>query len=149
MNLRDVQPAVKALLQAHPQLARVPVVLDDGLGEANRERVVALKTQGICLLVWRVESGGIISASRTGAVVQHLAIYVFVEENVTTCRGPGGLNLRHEDATQHVMAALSGARVGPERLVLDEPPFDNLGKVNGVNRILVNALAEHTTQPVP
>ncbi len=147
MNLRDVQPAVKTLLEAHPQLAGVPVVLDDGLGEANRERVAALKTQGLCLLVWRVESGGVLSASRTGTVAQLLAIYVFVEENVAVARGPGGLNLGHEDATQAVMAALSGARVGAERLVLDDPPFENLGKVNGVNRVLVSALAEHITRP--
>ncbi len=47
------------------------------------------------------------------------------------------------------MEALSGARVGPDRITLDDPPFDNLGKVNGVNRMLVNALAELTTEPRP
>lgn len=144
MKIADVQLAVQALLQAHAGLANVPVVLDDGTGEANKDRVAALKTQGLCLLVWRVESGGIVTVSRTGAGVQRLAIFVFIEENVTVCRSATGLNVRHEDATEHVMAALSGAWVGPERVQLDDPPFDNLGKVNGVNRMLVNATVELT-----
>ena len=149
MNLDAVQTSVRARLQAHPGLSGVPVVLDDGTGEANRERATALKSQGLCLLVWRVESGGIISASRTGAVVQRLLVFVFVEESLAVCRAPGGLNLAVETATQRVMEALSGARVGPDRFTLDEPPFDNLGRVNGVNRVLVNATAELTTVPLP
>ncbi|HNU53249.1 MAG TPA: hypothetical protein PKJ98_20345 [Verrucomicrobiota bacterium] len=149
MKLAAVQSNVKALLEAHPRLAGVPIVLDDGLGEANKERVAALKAQGLSLLVWRIESGGIVDASSTGAVIQHLAIFVFIEENVAVCRAPGGVNVHHEDAAQYVMEALSGARVGPDRITLDDPPFDNLGKVNGVNRMLVNALAELTTEPRP
>lgn len=149
MKLSAVQPSVQALLERHPKLAGVPVVLDDGTGEANKDRVQALKTRGLCLLVWRVESGGIVDASKTGAVLQDLAIYVFTEENVPVCRAEGGLNLRHEDATEYVMEALSGARVGPDRIILDDTPFDNLGKVNGVNRMLVNARTQLTTQPLP
>ncbi len=91
MRLADVQSNVKALLEAHPRLAGVPIILDDGLGEANKERVAALKAQGLSLLVWRIESGGIVDASSTGAVIQHLAIFVFIEENVAVCRAPGGL----------------------------------------------------------
>jgi len=144
VKIADVQPTVKTLLEAHAGLANVPVVLDDGTGEANKDRVSALKSQGLCLLVWRVESGGVVTVSRTGAVVQRLAIFVFIEENVTVCRSATGLNVRHEDATEHVMAALTGAPVGPERIQLDDPPFDNLGKVNGVNRMLVNAMVELT-----
>ena len=144
MKIANVQSTVKTLLQAHPVLATVPIVLDDGMGEANKDRVAALKAQGLCLLVWRVESGGVVTVSRTGALVQRLAFFVFVEENVAVCRGADGLNIHHEDATEHVMAALSGAPVGPERIQLEDPPFDNFGKVNGVNRMLVNASVELT-----
>ncbi|MCP5525006.1 MAG: hypothetical protein H7A46_26075 [Verrucomicrobiales bacterium] len=148
MNLRDVQTNVKTLLQAHPGLALAPIVLDDGAGEANPQRTAALKSLGFCLLVWRVEGGGMIDVSRTGAFVQELTVFVFIEEAVPVCRKEGGLNLRHEDATEYVMAALSGARVGPDRFTLDNPPFDNLGRINGVNRVLVNALAQLTIAPL-
>lgn len=148
MNLADAQPTVAALLGRHPALHDVPIVLDDGLGEANKDRVAALKTGGLCLLVWRVESGAIVSVSKTGALLQRLLLFVFVEESVPVCRGAGGLKISAETAAQQVMEALSGARVGAERLTLDDPPFDNLGRVNGVNRILVSALGEFTLVPL-
>lgn len=144
MNLSAVQPAVAAILQAAPALAGVPVVQDDGTGEATPARMTALKAEGICLLVWRVEAGQILGHSRTGTMTQELLVFVFVEENQTVCRSETGLNVRCDDVAQAVMAALSGAKVGPERIQLADPPFDNLGKVNGVNRILVNATTELT-----
>ncbi|MCZ7640023.1 MAG: hypothetical protein M5U12_30600 [Verrucomicrobia bacterium] len=147
MKISEVQPHVKTLLEAHPGLVDAAVVLDDGTGEANQSRQIVLRKTGLCLLVWRVESGGIVDRSRTGAVVQRLDVFVFVEENMAVCRSEQGVGLKHEDATEYVMEALSGAKVGADRITLEDPPFINDGRVNGVNRVLVCASTLLTTVP--
>ncbi|MCA1996445.1 MAG: hypothetical protein LDL56_04355 [Armatimonadetes bacterium] len=148
MTLAEIQPAIREALLRHPDLASLPVILDDGTGEANRERATALKTRGLCLLVWRPEAGGITAESPTGAVVCEVLVLVFVEESRVVNRGEGGTGIAAEVATQKVMSALSGARVGHQRVALDSPPFDNLGAVNGVARFLVSGVVELPVVPL-
>lgn len=148
MRLRDVQSNVRTAILEHPSLAGATVVIDDGTGEKAPGRAAALKSTGFCILVWRVESGGVITRSRNGALVHAVSVFVFVEEDPTINRGDSGFGVQIEDAVEYVQAALSGKEVGPDRFQLDDPPDDNLGKVNGVNRWLVAALTERTTTPI-
>lgn len=148
MNLAEIQTNVRTAILAHPSLSAATVVIDDGTGEKNQSRVAALKASGFSILVWRIESGGIVDASRTGTAIQNISIFVFLEEDTKVNRAEGGFGVQIENALTYVMAALSGARVGSERIVLDNPPFDNLGMVNGVLRILVSAKLQHTTVPI-
>ncbi|MBE7502734.1 MAG: hypothetical protein HS113_21110 [Verrucomicrobiales bacterium] len=147
MKISEVQPHVKTLLEAHPGLTDAAVVLDDGTGEANPARQILLRKAGVCLIVWRVEGGDVVDVSRTGALVERLLIFVFVEESVAVSRSEQGAGLKHEDATQYVMEALSGAVVGPDRITLEDPPFINMGRVNGVNRLMVCASTLLTITP--
>ena len=56
MNLEDLQPWIESLLKAHPSLASVPAILDDGTYPKTPGREEALRSKGLCLVVWQIES---------------------------------------------------------------------------------------------
>lgn len=138
MNLWEIQPAVMARLQADPRFAGVPVIADDGTYPKTPGRETALAGPGLVLIVWEIESDGLVDASKTGLAAHDVYTPVVIEENPTTCRAESGVKIEAEKALQYVLEDLSGHGNGSGRFVVMDPPFKNFGKVNGVRRIVVN-----------
>lgn len=139
MNLWQIQPAVVALLKADSRLEGVPVIADDGTYPKTPGREAALAGPGLVLIVWEIESDGLVDASNTGLAAHDVYTPVVIEENPTTCRAETGVKIEAEKALQHVLSALCGkVASGGSRLVAMDPPFKNFGKVNGVRRIVAN-----------
>jgi hypothetical protein len=138
LNLWEIQPAVTALLQADSRLAGVPVIADDGTYPKTPGRETALGGPGLVLIVWEIESEGLVDASDTGLAAHDVYTPVVIEENPTTCRAETGVKVEAEKALQWVLEDLAGKTAGSRRFVVMDPPFKNFGKVNGVRRIVVN-----------
>lgn len=151
MNIEDVQPWVETLLKAHPQVGSVPILLDDGTYPKTPGREEALRTGGLCLVVWQIESEGLIDETQKGACVEELAIAVVIEENVKVSRGGTGLNIPAEKVLRLVREALVGKeRTGEPGTVLRcaDPPFKNFGNQNGVQRIVAMLALDLQIVPV-
>jgi hypothetical protein len=138
LNLWEVQPAVVALLQADTRLAGVPVIADDGTYPKTPGRETALAGPGLVLIVWEIESDGLVDASNTGLAAHDVYTPVVIEENPTINRGTSGVGIEAEKALQFVLEDIAGKAAGQRRFVVMDPPFKNFGKVNGVRRIVVN-----------
>lgn len=147
MNLWEVQPAIVALLQADPRFAGVPVIADDGTYPKTPGREAALAGAGLVLIVWEIESDGLVDASRTGLAAHEVYTPVVIEENPTICRAATGANIPAEKALQWVLEDISGKPGGPRHFVAMDPPFKNFGKVNGVRRMVVNLSLQTFIQP--
>lgn len=150
MNLWEIQPHIVELLQNAPRLDDVPVLADDGTYPKTPQREEALRTKGLVLIVWQIESDGLIDVSPTGLAIHGIYVPVVIEENVTANRASTGLKLPAEKALQYVLETVSGrpqSGVPNESFVPMDPPFKNFGRVNGVNRIVINFL--HKTVIVP
>ena len=138
MNLWEIQPAVVALLQADSRFEGVPVIADDGTYPKTPGRESALAGPGLVLIVWEIESDGLVDASDTGLAAHEVYTPVVIEENPTTCRADSGVKIEAEKALQWVLEDVAGKAAGARRFVVMDPPFKNFGKVNGVRRIVVN-----------
>ena len=138
MNLWEIQPAVVALLQADSRFEGVPVIADDGTYPKTPGRETALAGPGLVLIVWEIESDGLVDASDTGLAAHEVYTPVVIEENPTTCRADSGVKIESEKALQWVLEDVAGKAAGSRRFVVMDPPFKNFGKVNGVRRIVVN-----------
>lgn len=139
MNLWEIQPAVVALLEADTRLAGVPVVADDGTYPKTPGRETALAGPGLVLIVWEIESDGLVDATEAGLAAHDVYTPVVIEENPTVCRTEGGVKIEVEKALQYVLEDLSGKPGGArQRFVVMDPPFKNFGKVNGIRRIVAN-----------
>ena len=114
-------------LQGHATLGPVPVLLDDGTYDRTPGRELALKTQGVVMIVWQIASFGIVAQSRDGVAAHLVYIPVVIEENVERNRN-GGLNLPWERLLQHGLEALSGAKQNNVEFQLHDPAWQNLGK---------------------
>lgn len=147
MNLWDIQPAVKAALESHPSLAGVPVLLDDGAYDRTPGREAALKGAGVVMIVWQIASFGIPSSARDGVAAHLVYTPVVIEENVERNRH-GGLGLTWERLLQHGLEALSGRRQSGIEFQIYDPAWQNLGKVDGVNRIVLNILSTSYVKPL-
>jgi hypothetical protein len=134
LNLWEIQPAVVALLQADTRLAGVPIIADDGTYPKTAGRETALAGAGLVLIVWEIESDGLVDAAKTGLAAHDVYTPVVIEENPTACRAESGVKIPAEKALQYVLEAIAGA----QGFRVMDPPFKNLGKVNGVRRIIVN-----------
>jgi hypothetical protein len=146
MNLWDLQSAVKDTLQGHATLGPVPVLLDDGTYDRTPGRELALKTQGVVMIVWQIASFGIVAQSRDGVAAHLVYIPVVIEENVERNRN-GGLGLPWERLLQHGLEALSGAKQNNVEFTMHDPAWQNLGKIDGVNRVVLNILATSYVKP--
>ena len=140
MNLlSDIQPFAAELQRNSPDLAGVPVLEDDGTYPKTPEREEALRTQGLVLIVWQIESDGLVDSSPTGVAAHDIYVPVVIEENVKANRSETGTGIVVEKALQHVLSALCGKPADcSRRFIAMDPPFKNFGKVNGVNRIVAN-----------
>jgi hypothetical protein len=152
VNLWEIQPAVVALLQADTRLAGVPVIADDGTYPKTPGRETALAGPGLVLIVWEIESDGLVDAARGGLAAHDVYCPIVIEENPGACRAATGVQIEAEKALQYVLEAISGeaavatcqtvAACQPvaacQRFVVMDPPFKNFGRVNGVRRIVVN-----------
>jgi len=140
MNLEDIQPWVIDLLKAHPALAGVPVLADDGTYPQTPAREDALRTKGLVLIVWQIESEGLIDDSPGGAAVEEITIAIVIEENALVSRAPGGAGIRAEKVLRLVREATIGKRhASAPKVALraGDPPFKNFGTKDGVQRIVV------------
>jgi len=138
LNLWELQPAVVALLKADSRLEGVPVIADDGTYPKTPGREAALAGPGLVLIVWEIESDGLVDASNTGLAAHDVYTPVVIEENPTACRAESGVKIEAEKALQWVLEAVAGKASGNRRFVAMDPPFKNFGKVNGVRRIVAN-----------
>ncbi len=91
MNLWEIQPAVVALLQADTRLAGVPVIADDGTYPKTPGRETALAHEGLVLVVWEIESDGLVDAAKTGLAAHDVYTPVVIEENPAACRSANGV----------------------------------------------------------
>jgi hypothetical protein len=114
------------------------VLADDGTYPKTPGRETALAGPGLVLIVWEIESDGLVDASPTGLAAHDVYTPVVIEENPTKCRAEGGINIQAEKALQYVLETIAGQQGGGQRFVVMDPPFKNFGKVNGVRRIVVN-----------
>ncbi|HNQ89018.1 MAG TPA: hypothetical protein PKM73_10425 [Verrucomicrobiota bacterium] len=146
MNLWEIQAAVKEGLEAHPTLAGVPVLLDDGTYERTPGREHALKTEGVVLIVWQIASFGIPALANDGVAAHLVYVPIVIEENVERNRH-GGLNLPWEKLLQSGLEALSG-RKGRFEFQMYDPAWQNLGKVDGTNRVILNLLTTAYVKPL-
>lgn len=146
MNLWEIQAAVKAGLEAHPTLAGVPVLLDDGTYERTPGREQALKAEGVVMIVWQIASFGIPALATDGVAAHLVYVPVVIEENVERNRH-GGLGLPWEKLLQCGLEALSG-RKGRFEFQMYDPAWQNLGKVDGTNRIVLNLLTTAYVKPL-
>lgn len=150
MNLWLIQPFAADLLRAAPTLAGVPVLTDDGSYPKTPQREEALRTKGLVLIVWQIESDGLIDTSFTGLAAHEIYVPIVIEENVKANRSETGTRIEAEKALQYVLAALCGKPAGgppKQNFVAMDPPFKNFGKVNGVNRIVANLSIRAHIQP--
>ena len=147
MNLWEIQPAVKTALQTHPDLAGVPVLLDDGAYDRTPGREVALKGAGVVMIVWQIASFGIPALARDGVAAHLVYVPVVIEENVERNRN-GGLGRPWERLLHHGLEALSGRRQSGFEFQLHDPAWQNLGKIDGVNRVVLNVLCTSYVNPL-
>lgn len=147
MNLWSIQTAVKTALETHPSLAGVPVLLDDGAYDRTPGREAALKSAGVVMIVWQIASFGIPALARDGVAAHLVYVPVVIEENVERNRN-GGLNQPWERLLQFGLEALSGRRAEGTQFQLYDPAWQNLGKIDGVNRVVLNVLCTAYVKPV-
>lgn len=146
MNLEDVQPYVLGKLQAaaavgHP-LNGIPILSDDGTYPKTPGREAALRDVGIVLIVWQIESDGLVSASPNGMASHDIYVPVLIEENPAVCRAAGALNFPAEKALRLVLQAVPGKPPGAMRptnsVEVHDPPFQSFGTIQGVRRFVAN-----------
>lgn len=139
MNIEDVQPWAVSLLVGYPPLAAVSVLADDGTYPKTPGREKALTESGLALVVWQIESAGIVDEVGNGTTIESVLIPVVVEENVAVNGGTTGTGIACAKALRFVREALVGRRWPTERGTIIHPsgmPFRNFGTVNGVQRIV-------------
>ena len=139
MRIDAVQGWIGGLLRAGPEFPGGSLLLDDGTYPKTPGREHALSTQGLCLILWQIESDGLVDETDKGACIERLSLPVVIEENVSVCRGPTGIQIPAEKALRLVREALVGKRPDGEPGVVlrcANPPFKNFGNQNGVQRIV-------------
>ena len=140
MNIEEVQPWIAGLLREYEPLASVTVLVYDGTYPKTPGREDALRKGGLVLVVWQIESDGLIDDHPKGAAIERLNLAVVIEENVAVCRVAEGRQIPAEKALRLVREAVVGAkRSGEPGTVLrsGDPPFHNFGNLNGVQRLVV------------
>lgn len=146
MNFDEIQPAIKALIIAHPNLTLEAVLEDDGTWPRTPGREAALNGRGICITIWQPDGESITDETFNGFACGDLYVPVVVEQNVTaSAKLSTGAQTNALIVCQRVIEACVGRpRTGPNKVAqhrtikLLDQPFKNFGKINGVNRIVVN-----------
>lgn len=145
-HLEDIQQFIVGQLEelSAIELGGARVIAEDGTYPKTPGREQGLATEGLVLIVWRVESIGSGDDLQTpdGWMAYNIGIVVLIEENQQVCRGPTGVNVPYEKALRLVMEWLPGRGIGgcggqnPFRN--HTQPFDNLGKESGINRAIAS-----------
>lgn len=154
MNLSDVQGALVAALQAAPGLAALQaaggILADDGTYPKTPGRQAALSSAGVAVVVWGIESDGLVDSTGSGTVAHRVYVPVVIEELPAVSRAPGGLGQTGEEVLGAILSAIAGkpaATVNPRfKFRLGQQPFDNLGTVNGLQRFVVNVTLLHVIE---
>lgn len=147
MNLWEIQPWVKGLIQANASLsaAGVTVLEDDGTYPKTPGKEDALATKGLVIIVWDIMSDGLNDVAQTGFASHDIHVPVVIEENVKVNRAAGGSQIVATKALQLVLESVSGkrptmpaSRKSPAVILPMDPPFNNFGVINGLRKIVVN-----------
>lgn len=150
MNLWEIQPFVAGRLTASSTLTGIDVLQDDGTYPKTPLREEKLQTKGLVLIVWEIDSEGLVDVAQTGFGVHDIYVPVVVEENVKVNRSDTGTKIPALKALQFTLTAVSGQRSSPASrhvfLPMD-PPFKNFGKVNGINRLVANFVLRTNITP--
>lgn len=111
-TFKQVREELKALIEAVPQLAGVPVLLEHE-GDIDAAIEAALAEKGLAVAVWMVSSGTA-DAVRGGGVSTRVQVPVSVIENPIRCRDTehGGAGLPLEDAVHLIIRATLGKECG-------------------------------------
>ncbi len=135
MNLHEIQQLIHNRIA--PLLPDGVVLDDDGTYPKTPLREQLLAEKGLAVIVWEPESDGLIDTARNGTAVQGIYVPIVVEENVKVNRSTG-TTMAALKALMVVQAAISGLKApGSNEVFLpDDTPFQNLGKINGINRIV-------------
>lgn len=143
MKLADIQSTAKSLLEAHPGLLGVPVLADDGSYPQTPDREAALKTEGVVIILWQINTGELKDTTRPGRFAQTVEMPISVEENQAVNLGGDGLGIKAETIVQEILTALSGKPSIDDPFMPANPPFANFGKVDGVNQWIINITAQN------
>jgi len=155
MKISEVQGYVISLIEAHPSFAAksVKCIKDDGTYPKIPGLEKTLRDTGLALIVWRIDSLGLIASDKTGLSNEWLHIAVVIQENEAVNRNqkPSVTGILPEDALEYVKQAVQGKpkNTPPGTPIRPaENPFSNLGKVNGVLTIVANFMKEYRTAPL-
>lgn len=156
MTLSELQAGVISLLSGHGFIAQrlIPVVADDGNYPKipAREDALTVKdtddptvTKGLVVVVWEPECDGKVTESKSGLLKTRVGLHLIVEENQQVNRGDRGFGVTAWEVLEECQKALLGRPGhGPldEPILAADPPWDNFGRVNGVNRLVANFVVE-------
>lgn len=148
MNIDDLQSYVVTTLEAYSPLstAAIPVISEDGTYPATEGLERGLADKGIAIVVWQIESDGIVDVNRSGLSSQSVMVPVVIEEN----RKVNSTGISAEKAMRYVMQALAGkpsCDPPEEPFTLADPPFKNFWTVNGIRRFVVMHSIKIATSP--
>lgn len=145
------------LLQAHPVLGtagkNLPVLVDDGTYPklTGLEQALTTGGPGLALVVWRLETDGLVDTSKDGVSVDALHLAVVIHEAVTVNRGPSGSGVDYLHAVQYVREALQGQPRGapPGTAILaHSEPISDFGTNNGVRLVVCHFTKQHRITPL-
>lgn len=117
-TFKQVREELKALIEAVPALAGVPVFLEHE-GDIDAQLEAALADKGLAVAVWMV-SGGLADSVQSGGVCTRVQIPVSVVENPIRNADTenGGTGLELENAVQALIAGTIGRTCGHGELAL-------------------------------
>ncbi|MDB6024010.1 MAG: hypothetical protein JWM68_233 [Verrucomicrobiales bacterium] len=153
MTLEQIQPFVKALIDAHPQfLAKgVTAIIDDGTYPKLPGLEKALQNKGLAIIVWEL-MGLPGESAATGLSNLNLHIAIVIKENIKLNSDVHGTGIHAKTAMQYVLECVPGnpKRTPPGTPIKlhDEEPFEIMEIINGVRTIVVNFTKEHRINPI-
>jgi hypothetical protein len=153
MNLGDIQTIEKKLIEAHPSFAAVGtvVIIDDGTYPKMPALEATLNDKGLAIVVWNLDSLGLIDSSKTGVSNQRIHCPVVIKENVKKNRGAGGTGITLFQALDYVFQAVSGypkAALSGPTIVPHDTPFEYMGVENGALTIIADFVVQHRITPI-
>lgn len=152
MKLEGIQLAAYTALVAGLAGTSIPILMDDGtFGLSPAHEGLLGGSPGCVVTIWQIEGDSLLAITdrKSGECRIKVFLPVVVEENPTVNRG-NGTDKTSEEMVRLVMEALQGkptANYNHERFMLDDPPFRNMGKVDGIQRWVVQFTIENDVFP--
>jgi len=116
-TFKQVREELKSLIQAVPELAGTPVLLEHGADGMDDQLETALAKTGLCICVW-MASGAVRDQISRGVASLRTTIPVSLIENPAVNKG-----LPTEDALQALLRGTIGKRCGDGELSLGNEVF--------------------------